>query len=222
MSDTVNGHTIPEAKDFKDTNENAELDNINTVLTALCGVIDPSGNLANPTTDANVGTANTGVTAVEYGDGTNHRTVLTVSQADALTIADNAALADGYKVYTFPTGVVVVKSVYMSMAISAASTEAQADTPDVGIGTVIASGVVATLDGTGTFENLLTGQTAADANGTATVKTAVPTAGTSFVIESGDAHTVHFNAADTWADDTGGDLTADIAGTIVIDWTFLV
>ena len=76
----------------------------------------------------------------------------------------------------------------------------------MGLGTVIGSGAVATLDGTATFENILTGQTAADANGTATVKTALPTAGVPFIIESGDAHTLHFNVADAWADDTGGDL----------------
>ena len=38
---------------------------------------------------ANAGTPNTGVTAEEYGDGRNHVTVLTVSQTDALTTADD-------------------------------------------------------------------------------------------------------------------------------------
>lgn len=172
-------------------------------------------------TSANVGTANTGVTAVEYGDGRLHQTVLTVSVTDAVDIDDTAALADGYLLYTFPAGAIVIESAYMSMALTVASTEAQSDTPDVGLGTVIASGAVATLDGTGTFEDIITGQTAADANGSATVKTAIPTAGTPFVIETGDAHTLHFNVADTWANDTGGDLTGDIAGTIVVNWRFM-
>lgn len=176
---------------------------------------------ATPVTTANVGTANTGVTAVEYGDGVDHTTVLTVSVTDAVDIADNAALADGYLLYTFPAGLIVVEQAYMTMALSVASTEAQADTPDVGLGTVIASGAVATLDGTGTFEDLLTGQTAADSNGTATVALANPTAGVPFLIPAASAHTVHFNIADTWADDTGGDLTGDIAGTVVLKWKFL-
>lgn len=215
------------------TTELATLDGVTSTATELnlldgstsansvaskAAVLDSGGDLR---TASNVGTANTGVTAVEYGDGYNHQTVLTVSVTDALTIADTAALADGYLLYTFPAGAVIVNSAYMSMGMTAASTEAQADTPDVGLGTVIASGAVATLDGTGTFEDIITGQTAADANGTATVKTAIPTAGVPFVIESGDAHTLHFNVADTWANDTGGDLTADIAGTVVVNWTFM-
>lgn len=173
-------------------------------------------------TATNVGTANTGVTAEEFGDGRHHISVLTISQTDALTIADNAALADGYLLYTLPAGIAVIEAAYMSVAVTAASTEAQADTPDVGLGTTIATGSVAILGGTAAFENILTGQTAADANGTATVKTAIPTAGASLVIEAGDDHTVHLNVADTWADDTGGDLSADISGTVILVWKFIV
>jgi len=107
----------------------------------------------------------------------------------------------------------------MSMGMTA-TTEQLGDTPDVGLGTVIGTGAVATLDGTGTFENIITGQTAV-ADGTAEVKTALPTANVPFIIESGDARTIHFNVADAWADDTSTDLTADIAGTVVIVWSFL-
>jgi len=174
-----------------------------------------------PLSTVNNGTANTGVTAVEEGNGVHNRTTLTVSQVDALTLADNDAIADGYLLYTFPAGKIVIHSASMSMAVSAASAELQADTPDVGLGTVIAEGAVATLDGTGTFEDIVTGQTAADANGTETLKTATPTGGAPFVMESADAHTLHFNVADTWADDTGADLTADISGTVIIEWSFL-
>jgi hypothetical protein len=170
---------------------------------------------------SNVGAANTGVTAVEYGDGFTHTTVLTVSQADALTLADNAALADGYLLYTLPAGACIVESAYMSMAVTAA--EDTTATADVGLGTVIGSTAIATLDlgAGGTMENILTGQTAANCSGTATVKTAIPTANVPLVIAAGDAHTIHFNVADTWADTAGSDLTADIAGTVVINWIFL-
>jgi len=167
----------------------------------------------------NVGTANTGVTAVEYGDGYNHTTVLTVSQVDALTTGDNAALGDGYLLYTFPAGVILVNGSYMTMGMTA-TTEQQADTPLVGLGTVIATGAVANLTTPATFQDILTGQTAL-ADGTAEVMALAPTAGAPFVILSGAAHTVHFNVADTWADDTSGDLSADIAGTVVLNWTFL-
>ncbi len=170
-------------------------------------------------TSSNNGTANTGVTAVEYGDGYQHTTVLTVSQSAALTVGDNVSLADGYLLYTFPAGVVVVDYAYMSISVDGV-TEQATDQPDVGLGTVIATGAIALLDGTGTFENIITGQTAANCNGTATVKTALPTANVPFIIESGDAHTLHFNVADLWAAGAT-DLTGDIAGTVVLVWSFL-
>jgi hypothetical protein len=168
---------------------------------------------------SNVGSANTGVTAVEYGDGYNHVSVLTVSQGNALTTGDNANLADGYLLYTLPAGTVVVDYAYMTMAITHDDAASQSDTPDVGLGTVEGSGAVATLDGTATFENIITGQTAANCNGTATVKTALPTAAVPFIIAAADAHTIYFNAADGWADNNVQ--TADIAGTVVLAWRFL-
>ena len=170
---------------------------------------------------ANVGAVNTGVTAEEYGDGRNHVTVLTVSQVDALTLGDSENLADGYLLYTLPAGSVVVSVTYMSMAITAASPQLINDTPDVGIGTTIATGAVLVLDGTAGFEDLLTGQAADDCNGTAEVIALIPTAGSPHIIAAGGDHTVHFNAAATWSNDTSTDLTADIAGTVVLVWTFL-
>lgn len=167
----------------------------------------------------NVGAANTGVTAVEYGDGHTHITVLTVSQVDALTLGDDAALSDGYLLYTLPAGAVIVERAYMSMAVTAASAQQTGDTPDVGIGTTIGSGIQATLDlVAAAAENIITGQTAGDCNGTATVKTI---ADQELVIETGGDHTVYFNVADTWGNDSGGDLTANIAGTVVLVWRFM-
>ncbi len=168
---------------------------------------------------ANKGTPNTGVTAVEYGDGYQHISVLTVSQVDALTLADNVAICDGYLLYTFPAGVIVIDYAYMTMAVTAA--EDTTATPDVGLGTAIGTGAVPTVDGTPTFEDIITGQAAANCSGTPTVKTLIPTAGAPFIIESADDRTLHFNVAATWADTAGVDLTADIAGTVVIAWRFL-
>lgn len=162
------------------------------------------------------GTANTGVTAVTYGGGKDFVTVLTVDVTNAVDVADNAALADGYLLYTFPAGPIAVSAATMSMALTLA--EDTTATPDVGLGTTVASGAVSVLGGTAAFENILTGQTAADANGTATVKTVV---NQPLAIESAGAHTVYFNIADTWADTAGTDLTGDIAGTVVIKWSLL-
>jgi hypothetical protein len=158
------------------------------------------------------GTAGTGVTAVEYGTARSHVTVLTVSSTLG-AIAGGANLALGKLVYTLPAGAQIVKAAYMSMALDEVDGNITADTPDVGLGSVIASGAVALLGGTATFEDMITGQTAADCNGTATVKTI---AGQIFVTEAAGAKTVHFNVADGWA--AGGETACPIAGTIVIEW----
>lgn len=183
---------------------------------ALVALADTSG-LAADSLRARVepGTVNTGVTAVTYGDGVNFTTVLTVSQVDAVDVADAAALSDGYLLYTFPAGAIIVDSAYMSMALTLA--EDTTATPEVGLGTTIGSGANATLGAVGAaVENIITAQVAADANGTATVKTI---ADQKLVIESAGDHTVYFNIADTWADTAGADLTGDITGTVTLKWT---
>lgn len=160
-----------------------------------------------------VGIPASGVTAKEYGDKYNHTTVLTVQSAFP-AIAGGANLAVGILAYTLPAGAIVVNKSRLRVAVSGA-TAIQADTPDVGLGTTIASGVVAVLGGTAAFENMLTGQTMTDCNGTATDVALA----TELVIASGGAHTVYLNIADGWA--AGGDASADVNATIIIDWTYL-
>lgn len=211
--------------------DTAELDTLagvtaGTAVASKAVVLDANKDVAslrdvtvrNLVTTGNVGAAGAGSTAVEYGDGANHRTVLTVSTT-LPAIAGGAALGVGKLLYTLPAGAVIVDSAYMSLAITQTQGNITADTPDGGLGTVIASGVVSTLDGTATFENILTGQTFNDCNGTAEVKTAIPTANVPLVIESGGAHTIYFNVADTWA--ASGDAAAALAGTVVINWRFV-
>lgn len=166
----------------------------------------------------NVGTAATGVTAVETGDGHQHRTVLTVNTT-LPAIAGGASLGVGKLLYTLPAGAVIVDAAYMSLAITQTQGNITADTPDGGLGTVIASGAVAVLGGTATFENIITGQTFDDCNGTAEVKATIPTAGVPLVIEAAGARTVYFNVADGWA--ASGDAAALLTGTVVLSWRFL-
>lgn len=164
---------------------------------------------------ANKGTVATGVTAVEWGDGRHHVTVLTVSTT-LPAIAGGAALAVGKLLYTLPAGVQVIRSAHMSLAITQSEGNINADTPDGGLGTTIGSGANALLSAVGAAaENILTGQTFDDCNGTAEVK-AVDTA---LVVESGDDKTVYFNVADTWA--ASGDAAAGLAGTVVLVWDTL-
>ena len=184
-------------------------------VASKAAVLDAAGALR---TAENVGAAATGVTAVEYGDGYNHVTVLTLDTT-LPAIAGGAALAVGKLAYTFPAGDCVVSSSRIDAAITQSEGNITSDTPDVGLGTTIASGAVSVLDGTAAFENLITGQTATDCNGTAIVKSSAPSPGADLVIEAGDDHTVYVNAADTWA--ASGDAAAQLTGTVTIVWQFL-
>jgi hypothetical protein len=158
-----------------------------------------------------LGTANTGTTVKEYQDGRLHTTVMTVSTT-LPAIAGGADLAVGKLLYTMPAGVITILSCYMSLGITQSEGNINADTPDIGIGSVIGSGVVAVLGGTATFEDMLTGQTAANCTGTATVQCVQ----TSMVMLVAGAHTVYCNVADGWA--ASGDAAAALAGTVTLTW----
>lgn len=162
-----------------------------------------------------IGAAATGVSAVEYGDGKIHQTVLTVNSA-LPAIAGGAALGVGKLLYTFPDGVQIIESAYMAVAITQTEGNITADTPDIGLGSVIASGVITVLSGTATFEDIMTGQTAADCNGTATVATTNPTAGVPLITNAAGSKAVYLNVADTWA--ASGDAAALLTGTVTINW----
>jgi len=164
----------------------------------------------------NVGTASgTYATAAEYGDNVYHKTVLTLSGA-LPAIAGGANLAVGRLLYTFPAGDIRVHTAALKgVTIKQTQGNITADTPDLGLGTVIASGAVATLDGTATFENILTGQTMNDCNGTAENFGV----GSTLYIKAADAHTIYLNVADGWA--ASGDAAAAIGGSVILTWEYL-
>jgi hypothetical protein len=164
-------------------------------------------------TNQNNGTVPTGVTATHYGDGVNMTAVLTLTNV-ALTVGVSANLGVGALVYTLPAGSCLIRDAFMSVTLSGVTITN--DTPDVGLGTVIASGAVDTLDGTATFENIITGQTATDTSVTATVKGLGPTAGAPLEVPTAGAHTVHLNMADGWGANT--DAAGLLNGTIVISY----
>ena len=176
-----------------------------------------------PDVDATIGAApgtpGTGVTAShQSGDGVHYVTTLTLTNV-SYTVAGAAAEAIGSLVYTFPAGVHAHKVTNINVALQGGGT-VDTDTPEIGVGSVIATGAVAILSGTPTFEDYITGQVAADCNGTATVKMTAATAGYGTGIslnESGDAKTLHLNIADTWA---GAD-TVLASGTITFEWTII-
>lgn len=161
----------------------------------------------------NLGSVPSYVKAAETGDRNTHCTTLTIDTT-LPAIAGGASLGVGKLIYTLPAGAVRIKATYMNVLIQQTDGNITADTPDVGIGTTIASGAVAVLSGTAAFENILTGQTAADCDGTATVKNL----GTELIVATGDNHTVYLNVADGWA--ASGDAAAVLQGTVVIHWEF--
>jgi hypothetical protein len=173
--------------------------------------------LTTGTTNANLGTVNTGTSVTtDITDGSRHTTTLSVSTT-LPAIAGGAALGVGKLLYTFPAGNIRIHSAYMSLAITQTQAHINADTPDVGLGTTIASGVNSLLSAVGAAaENFVTGQTAANCTGTASTKTV----GMNLVIESADDHTLYANAAATWA--ASGDAAALLTGTVVIEWSFII
>lgn len=158
------------------------------------------------------------------GDGRNMTIALAFKSNAALgAIAGGAALGLGKLVYTFPAGEILVNSISMNVGIKQTQGNITADTPDLGIGTTVAAGAVATLDGTAAFENIITGQTMTDCDGTKTLYVNVPNGAVPFKIATGDNHTVYLNVAATWtqgAEAPYGDAGALLQGEIVINWMY--
>lgn len=149
----------------------------------------------------------------EIVDGFNHRVVLTLTGVVFDTIGDGATIAVGEPLYVIPAGAAIVKDAYINIALTNKDGNVDADTPDVGLGTTVASGAVAVLSGTSAFENVLTGQTAGDCDGADIVKTV---SNQILTIETGDSHTVFLNVADTFA--AGGESALTANGVVVIDY----
>lgn len=151
------------------------------------------------------------VTSETVGSPEGYKTTLYV-QTTLPAIAGGANLGVGKLLMTLPAGERVITGSSMSLAIKQTQGNITADTPDGGLGTVIASGAVATLDGTATFEDIMTGQTFNDCDGTAEVETVT----TNLVLATAGAHTIYFNVADGWA--ASGDTAALLRGTVTIWW----
>lgn len=163
-------------------------------------------------TSSNVGTAGTGVTAVERGNGDVHTTILTLSGVD-ITIGDNASLADGSLIYTFPAGPIAILAKSMSLGLSLTTGTPTTDTPEIALGTTLASGANATLGAVAaTAENILGPAVMDDIAGTAELLTSAA----AFVMETAAAHTVYANVADAWAD--VDDTAATLDGTVTLVW----
>lgn len=182
-------------------------------------VVDASGDHTTPT---NIGAVPGGtVVATERGDGRHHQTTLVLTAFQLGNSGDAASLALGALLYTFPAGVIDVRTARIKGGVTIADA-IKTDTPEIGLGTVIGSGANATLGAVGTTsENIFEGTAVADCNGTEFNGVKKATASPfSLLIPAASVHTVYFNIADGWADLTAASLLT-FTGTIVIEWDFL-
>jgi hypothetical protein len=178
------------------------------------------------TNSSGVGTVTTSSTTAveERGDGIEHVTKLTMTAFAVGTSGDAAALGIGAKFYTFPAGTIQVLDASMVGGLTA-TISITTDTPEVGIGTVIASGAVAVLSGTATFEDIINGNVGGDGSDTV----APDVAGTTFYKNSsftapvliktsgGKSHDLFLNCAVTWANvAAAGPVT--FTGVITLKW----
>jgi len=167
-----------------------------------------------------IGVSNTGTVSgvagcIEYGNPINHTTHFDLDLVDAITLANGADIADGVLVYTFPAGNIMVHSCQLDMSVAAADSLLAAGATITGVGTVIATGAVSDLVGTGTFEDILLGITQT-ADGTRDIEGSDDVG---FAILSTAAHTVHVNTAFASTAAAGTDLSADYAGDMVLNWS---
>lgn len=157
-----------------------------------------------------------GFTAEHFGGEAGvWRTVLTATSATMPAIAGGAALGVGRLAMTFPAGVKIISGSAISLGLTQTQGFVNANTPVLGLGTVVASGAVSVLSGTATFQNIMAGSAVANCTGTQLVNQV----NTGLVIPAADAGTVHVNTAGTWA--ANGDTGLLIRGFAVIMWTEL-
>jgi hypothetical protein len=143
-------------------------------------------------------------------DGKRH---ITTAMFDNLSMGatTNASLAMGKLLFTLPAGAILIKGSNLSVAVTGSGVANAADTPDLGIGTLIGSGAQSTLNNVGaTAENILTGQTVGDCVGTVCAATVT----TNVSIETAGTKTIYLNISDGWA----GIATIYCSGSVVVEW----
>ena len=194
----------------------ADIDNLQAAVTGTSmAKYDSAG--AAPTTGAwgNV------LTVVEYGDDVTHRskisgTVFTVAgiKAGALT---NANKAFGAKIYDFPAGGVRVHNAVFDLVLTGTLSTA---TPEVGIGTVVATDATSTLGGAGaTTEDIIDGVASPAITSAGADLHRVAAAETDAVAFDGGtaAKDAYINFAAAW----GATGTFTVTGDVYLTWSFL-
>lgn len=128
-------------------------------------------------------------------------------------IAGGASLGLGRSLFTLPVGPsCVIREAQLSAAVKGVAGNS-ANTPVLGVGTVVASGAVAVLSGTATFQDIVVGVAAGDANGTAMESVLAPD---KTFLPNASSRSGFLNAAAAWS---VIDAAALIYGTFRMNWT---
>lgn len=175
-------------------------------------ILTPFGAFA-ATPAATVVPATGTVVANETGVDSHRITTIDIANLNLITTT-NANKGDGKLIYTLPAGNIIIKRATIALGITGTGSANAADTPDLGLGTVVASGAVAVLSGTATFENILTGQTVSACDGTLVLNSVA----TTLAIASSAAHSIYLNIADGWAGVDAGMLAT---GRVIIEWAYM-
>lgn len=196
--------------------------------TALSSLMAGLANVTGAVAASTVGTVTTAATtsAAEYTVGVNHVTKLTMTNFVVGTGGDNASLGIGAKFYSFPAGTILVKKATL---VGGTTLDADVTTgsPEVGIGTVIASGAVSILSGTATFEDIIDGNasgTGGDTTGNLTGATIYKASdgstrdGVVIKATGGKSRDLYLNVAVAWPNSASGTLAVTFTGTIVLEW----
>jgi len=164
-----------------------------TVEETVAQISSMSGGHGYPTL---AGTAATGWTAVEFGDGVHNRTILTKDASIVQAVA-GAALSFGSKAYDFPKG--QIKCTYGTIGFTI-SAPTGTETPEVGLGTIVGSLDKTTLGAVGNAaEDVLDGTATAAVTTEGTVESYLFTAEAGVLDGTVTAKDLYFNVAGNWA-----------------------
>jgi hypothetical protein len=172
------------------------------------------------------GTVAPNVTTYEYSNGRSVTTVLSFTNLVVGTPTASNNTAHGVLLHTLSTTAIshLVKLVSVEVGLTLGTVTT--DTPDVGLGTVQATGAQDLLSATATWEDIITGQTwnkaldgtadrfASLFSGVVTEATTLP-----YIDAAGAATAIYLNAADGWAAGITGNLTA--TGIVIIEYIIM-
>lgn len=156
-------------------------------------------------------------------DGVQHTTTLRLNSFYRPITAD-ANLAFGQKLFTFPSRIIQPVGGWMRFNMTCPA-GLSTTAGEVGLGTVVGSGAVAVLTGTGTFNDLLKVETLTTVGaGTTETQTLLSAGGVAGVSEplNGVAGAVdaYFNIASAW-NQTASENVTFASGIVVLKWNDL-